>query len=132
MALGFIARLSQIEIQLREAYPQQNLQGLRDFHAVAEARQEHARPILCESRGQFRLPCGLVQSGGFMRFDAGKVADESDELAPMHVKSKSMPALTEKIQLAQGERDLILQYGYSFDRLAKSLRRHCGGGRKTS
>ena len=28
-ALGFIARLSQIETQLREAYPQQNLQGLR-------------------------------------------------------------------------------------------------------
>lgn len=48
MALGFIARLSQIEIQLREAYPQQNLQGLRDFHAVAEARQEYARPILDE------------------------------------------------------------------------------------
>ena len=46
MALGFIARLSQIETQLREAYPEQNLQGLRDFDAVAKARQVHARPIL--------------------------------------------------------------------------------------
>lgn len=47
-ALGFIARLSQIETQLREAYPEQNLQGLRDFDAVSEARQAHARPILDE------------------------------------------------------------------------------------
>ncbi len=47
-ALGFIARLSQIEIQLREAYPEQNLQGLRDFAAVASARKEHAIPILDE------------------------------------------------------------------------------------
>ena len=41
----------------------------------------------------------------------------------MHVKSKSMSAVTEKIQLTQDERDLILQYGYPFDRLVKSLRR---------
>jgi transposase len=47
-ALGFIARLSQIEIQLRVAYPEQNQQGLRDFDAVADARQEHAVPILDE------------------------------------------------------------------------------------
>ena len=47
-ALGFIARLSQIEIQLRQAYPEQNLQGLRDFDAIARARQEHAMPILEE------------------------------------------------------------------------------------
>ena len=47
-ALGFIARLSQIEIQLREAYPEQNLQGLRDFDVIANARQEHAMPILKE------------------------------------------------------------------------------------
>ena len=47
-ALGFIARLSQIEIQLRESYPEKNLQGLRDFAAVAAARQEHSLPILQE------------------------------------------------------------------------------------
>ncbi len=47
-ALGFIARLSQIEIQLRESYPQSNLQGERDFEAVASARQEHSVPILKE------------------------------------------------------------------------------------
>ena len=47
-ALGFIARLSQIETQLREAYPEQNLQGLRDFDAVAAARQAHSLPILHE------------------------------------------------------------------------------------
>ena len=34
-----------------------------------------------------------------------------------------MPTLTEKIQLTQEERDLILKHGYPFDRLAKSLRR---------
>jgi transposase len=47
-ALGYIARLSQIEIQLREVYPEQNLQGLRDFGAIASARKEHAMPILEE------------------------------------------------------------------------------------
>jgi hypothetical protein len=45
-ALSFIARLSQIETQLREAYPNENLQGQRDFGAVAAARQEHSLPIL--------------------------------------------------------------------------------------
>lgn len=45
-ALGFIARLSQIETELQKAYPEQNLQGLRDFDSVAAARQEHSRPIL--------------------------------------------------------------------------------------
>lgn len=45
-ALSFIARLSQIETQLREAYPPKNLQGERDFAAVAAGRQEHAVPIL--------------------------------------------------------------------------------------
>jgi len=33
-ALSYIARLSQIEAQLREAYPRTSLQGLRDFEAV--------------------------------------------------------------------------------------------------
>jgi len=47
-ALGFIARLSQIETQLRQAYPCQNLQGERDFAAVAAGRQQHAVPILTE------------------------------------------------------------------------------------
>lgn len=50
-ALGYIARLSQIETQLRESFPPQNLQGLRDFDAVKKSRQEHARPILEEFRG---------------------------------------------------------------------------------
>ena len=45
-ALGFIARLSQIESQLREAFPYKNLQGERDFASVAAGRQEHALPIL--------------------------------------------------------------------------------------
>jgi transposase len=45
-ALSYIARLSQIETQLREAYPRTNLQGLRDFEAVAAARQQHSLPIL--------------------------------------------------------------------------------------
>ena len=47
-ALGFIARLSQIEKQLREAFPTQNAQGLRDFESIAEARREHTTPILTE------------------------------------------------------------------------------------
>jgi transposase len=45
-ALSFIARLSQVEIQLREAFPETNLQGERDFAAVAAARQQHSHPIL--------------------------------------------------------------------------------------
>jgi len=48
MALGFIARLSQIEKQLRQAFPDQNLQGERDFASVAAGRQEHAVPILTQ------------------------------------------------------------------------------------
>ena len=47
-ALGFIARLSQIERQLLEAYPRRNLQGERDFAAVAAGRQQHAVPVLSE------------------------------------------------------------------------------------
>jgi transposase len=47
-ALSFIARLSQIEKQLREAYPLRSLQGERDFEAVARGRQAHALPILNE------------------------------------------------------------------------------------
>ena len=45
-ALGYIARLSQIETQLQDAYPLENLQGLRDFEAVARGRLEHSVPIL--------------------------------------------------------------------------------------
>ena len=48
IALSYIARLSQIERQLREAYPFENLQGTRNFAAVAAARQEHSLPILAE------------------------------------------------------------------------------------
>jgi hypothetical protein len=48
IALGFIARLSQIESQLRKSYPRLNLQGERDFDGVARGRQEHALPILEE------------------------------------------------------------------------------------
>lgn len=51
IALGFITRFPQIEIQLRESCPAQNLQGLCDFDAVREARQKHSRPILEEFRG---------------------------------------------------------------------------------
>jgi len=47
-ALGFIARLSQIETQLGKAFPAKNLQGERDFAAVATGRQQHAVPILAE------------------------------------------------------------------------------------
>ena len=46
IALGYFARLSQIESQLRESYPVKNTQGERDFDAIAQARQKHARPIL--------------------------------------------------------------------------------------
>lgn len=47
-ALSYIARLSQIEHQLREAYPPLDLQGQRDFASIATARQTHALPILHE------------------------------------------------------------------------------------
>ncbi len=46
MALGFIARLSQIESQLAATYPRKNLQGERDFAAVARGRQQYSLPIL--------------------------------------------------------------------------------------
>jgi transposase len=45
-ALSYIARLAQVEKQLRESFPEENLQGLRNFAAVAAARQEHSLPIL--------------------------------------------------------------------------------------
>ncbi len=48
LALSFIARLSPIETQLRKACPNENLQGQRDFGAVAAARQEHSVPILAQ------------------------------------------------------------------------------------
>ena len=46
IALGYIARLSQIESQLRTSFPSSTQQGGRDFEAIARARQEHSRPIL--------------------------------------------------------------------------------------
>jgi transposase len=46
IALGYIARLSQIESQLRTSFPSSTPQGERDFEAIARARQEHSRPIL--------------------------------------------------------------------------------------
>lgn len=48
VALSYIARLSQIESQLREVYPREDLRGKRDFAAVAAGRQAHSRPILAE------------------------------------------------------------------------------------
>lgn len=48
IALGFIARLAQIESQLRATYPEKNLQGERDFDAIAAARQQYSLPILSE------------------------------------------------------------------------------------
>jgi len=47
-ALGYIARLSQIESQLRKAHPLLNIQGERNFAAVAAARMEYALPILTD------------------------------------------------------------------------------------
>jgi hypothetical protein len=44
--LSFIAKLSQIEKQLRKSYPETDLQGHRDFAAVAAARQERSVPVL--------------------------------------------------------------------------------------
>ncbi|MEK6239207.1 MAG: transposase [Planctomycetales bacterium] len=48
VALGFIARLSQIERELLEAFPLKKPQGERDFDAVAAGSREHALPILAE------------------------------------------------------------------------------------
>ena len=45
-ALGYIARLSQVEQQLRGAFPAHNSRGQRDFEAVARGRQIHSLPIL--------------------------------------------------------------------------------------
>lgn len=50
VALGFIARLSQIEQQLRKSYPYKNLQGERDFASVHKARQRFSLPILTEHK----------------------------------------------------------------------------------
>jgi|688.fasta_scaffold144557_1 transposase len=46
VALSYITQLFQIEDQLRQAYPARNVQGERDFAAIAEARQQHSGPIL--------------------------------------------------------------------------------------
>ena len=46
MALGYIARLFQVESQLQSSYPLLNLRGERDFAAIAQARQKVSRPIL--------------------------------------------------------------------------------------
>ena len=51
MALGYIARLFQIESQLETAYPRINARGERDFAAIAEARQKHSQPLLEEFKG---------------------------------------------------------------------------------
>lgn len=48
MALGYIARLFQIEHELDKAFPRLNPCGERNFVAIAEARQKHSRPILDE------------------------------------------------------------------------------------
>ncbi len=67
----YIARLSQIESQMRQQYPYQDRQGMRDFEAVKLARQRHSRPI-CEefkswmeaelSTGRI-LPKSVIRSG---------------------------------------------------------------------
>lgn len=69
-ALGYIARLSQIESQLRSSYPLKNQQGERDFEAIAKARQQYAIPILDEFKqwletelhGGRILPKSLIRS----------------------------------------------------------------------
>jgi transposase len=70
IALGYIARLSQIESQLRARFPLQTPQGERDFAAIARARQEHSRPILNEFKNWMEgelnggriLPKSLIKS----------------------------------------------------------------------
>ncbi len=70
IALGYIARLSQIESQLRASFPLKTQQGERDFEAIARARQEHSRPILNEFKkwlegelhGGRILPKSLIKS----------------------------------------------------------------------
>lgn len=48
MALGYIARLFQIEHELEKTYPRLSPCGERDFEAIAKARQKYSRPILDE------------------------------------------------------------------------------------
>ncbi len=48
IALGYIARLTQIESELRVRYPLENRQGRRDFAAIAAVRQKLVTPILHE------------------------------------------------------------------------------------
>ena len=70
IALGYIARLSQIESQLRESFPNRTLQGDRDFEAIAQTRQQHSIPILTEFKkwldGELNegriLPKSLIKS----------------------------------------------------------------------
>jgi transposase len=70
IALGYIARLSQIESQLRTRFPLKTQQGERDFEAIARARQEHSRPILTEFKNWMEgelnggriLPKSLIKS----------------------------------------------------------------------
>ena len=70
IALGYIARLSQIESQLRDSFPLKTHQGERDFEAIARARQEHSRPILNEFKSWMEselnggriLPKSLINS----------------------------------------------------------------------
>ncbi len=70
IALGYIARLSQIESQLRASFPFKTQQGARDFAAIARARQEHSRPILNEFKNWMEgelhggriLPKSLIKS----------------------------------------------------------------------
>lgn len=48
VALGYIARLTQIESELRVRYPLENRQGRRNFDAIAAARQKLSTPIMLE------------------------------------------------------------------------------------
>jgi hypothetical protein len=63
-ALGFIARLSQLEQQLRGAFPARNLQGERDFESVAAGRQKHAVPIRRRQAGLARAVARHSQPQG--------------------------------------------------------------------
>jgi hypothetical protein len=48
IALGYIARPSQVDSMLRRMYPEQNRQRLRDFNAIVNAHERLAVPILKE------------------------------------------------------------------------------------
>jgi transposase len=63
IALGYIARLAQIESQLRSSYPEKNLQGERDFDAIAKGRQQYSRPILNEFKTWMETE---LKSGGIL------------------------------------------------------------------